>query len=360
MTASEPLTSTQRVARLGLIAVVLGGLAGAFVYARGYLTPARLSPKKMIDTFEQLGQSPHPGFRRNHAKGVGFRGTFASNGRGAALSKAIVFAPGSVPVIGRFALGGGMPAAADAPHTVRSLAVLFQLPNGEEWRSGMNNIPVFPASTAEGFHELLLATAPEPTTKKPNPAKMKALFEHHPETAKALQLIPAYPVSSGFDNSTYNGLNAFRFVAADGHVTFVRWAMVPVQAFIALDEVAAKAWDKNALFDGLIASAKQAPLKWRLVVTSAEPGDPSTDSTLPWPATRLQLDVGTLTVEQIESEETSPARDINFDPLVLPSGIEPSDDPILSARSAAYSQSFRRRESEPKSASAVTAAEVGR
>ena len=88
--------------------------------------------------------------------------------------------------------------------------------------------------------------------------------------------------------------------------------------------------------------------------------DPTTDSTLPWPATRLQLDVGTLTVEQIESEETSPARDINFDPLVLPSGIEPSDDPILSARSAAYSQSFRRRESEPKSASAVTAAEVGR
>lgn len=359
MTVSEPLTSTQRAARLGFIAVVLGGLAGGFVYARGYLTPARVTPSSLVDTFEQLNHA-HPGFRRNHAKGVGFRGVFESNGRGAALSKALVFTAGSVPVIGRFALGGGLPAAPDAPHTVRSLAVLFQLPNGEEWRSGMNNIPVFPVNDGEAFRELLLATAPDPATKKPNPAKMKVLFERHPETAKALKLIPAYPVSSGFENSTYNGLNAFRFVAADGHVTFVRWSLVPVQAFVPIDETSAKAWDKNALFDGLIASARRAPLQWRLVVTSAEPGDPTRDATLPWPSTRAQLDVGMLTVEKLESEETSAARDINFDPLVLPNGIEPSDDPLLSARSAAYAQSFRRRESEAKSPSAVTAAEVAR
>jgi len=32
-----------------------------------------------------------------------------------------------------------------------------------------------------------------------------------------------------------------------------------------------------------------------------------------------------------------------FDPLVLPAGIAPSDDPLLSARSAVHSQSFTRR-----------------
>jgi hypothetical protein len=53
------------------------------------------------------------------------------------------------------------------------------------------------------------------------------------------------------------------------------------------------------------------------------------------------------------------ARTINFDPLVLPAGIEGSDDPLLSARSAAYSVSFRRRAGEPVSPSAVTSAEVG-
>jgi len=44
---------------------------------------------------------------------------------------------------------------------------------------------------------------------------------------------------------------------------------------------------------------------------------------------------------------------VNFDPLVLPAGIVGSDDPLLSARSAAYSQSFTRRAGEPKVPSAV-------
>jgi catalase len=67
-----------------------------------------------------------------------------------------------------------------------------------------------------------------------------------------------------------------------------------------------------------------------------------------------------LTIDSIESEDTSPTRDINFDPLVLPDGIAPSDDPLLSARSAAYSQSFTRREGEHKEPSAVSTEEVGK
>jgi catalase len=82
------------------------------------------------------------------------------------------------------------------------------------------------------------------------------------------------------------------------------------------------------------------------------------DSTIPWPANRQRIDVGTLTIEQVESDDTSPTLNINFDPLVLPNGIATSDDPILSARSAVYSQSFTRREGEPKPTSPITPAEV--
>jgi uncharacterized protein (DUF427 family) len=64
---------------------------------------------------------------------------------------------------------------------------------------------------------------------------------------------------------------------------------------------------------------------------------PTNDATLPWPLDRQQVDAGTLTIDGVESDDTSPARDINFDPLVLPNGIAASDDPMLSARSAAYS-----------------------
>jgi catalase len=89
-----------------------------------------------------------------------------------------------------------------------------------------------------------------------------------------------------------------------------------------------------------------------------QPGDPTAEAASAWPEDRKQIDVGTLTIDTIESEDTSPTRNITFDPLVLPAGISPSDDPLLSARSAAYSQSFRRREGEPKTPNAVSTEEV--
>jgi catalase len=160
--------------RIVAVIAIIAAMAGLFFYAGGWLTPGALTPSRMIDTFEKAN-GPHPGFRRNHAKGVCFTGYFRSNGEGAALSKASIFLPSRVPVIGRFALAGGPPYQADAPHTARSMAVLFQLSDGEEWRSGMNNIPVFPVNTPQAFYEQLLASAPDPSTGKPDPSKISAL-----------------------------------------------------------------------------------------------------------------------------------------------------------------------------------------
>jgi catalase len=128
--------------RLAAIGVGLAGIVGLFAYAGGWLSPHTLSPASMIDTFEKVN-GRHLGFRRNHAKGVCVSGYFDSNGRGVELSRAAVFPAGRVPVIGRFALAGGLPYVADAPSTVRSLAILFKLPDGEEWRTAMIDIPVF-------------------------------------------------------------------------------------------------------------------------------------------------------------------------------------------------------------------------
>jgi catalase len=345
--------------RLAAIGVIIAGVAGLFFYAGGWLNPHALTPAMMVDAFEQAN-GPHPGFRRNHAKGVCVSGYFESNGNGVALSKAAVFPPGRVPILGRFALAGGQPYQADAPHTVRSMAILFKLPNGEEWRSGMNNIPVFPVNSAQAFYEQLLASAPDPATGKPDPAKMQAFLATHPETVKALQLIRSQPPSSGFENSTYNSLNAFRFTNARGAVVPVRWSMVPVQPFEPIPARPPNQPSPNYLFDSLIASIHRQPLQWHLVITVGQPGDPTADATLPWPPGRPQVDVGILTIDQVMSEDTSPVRDLNFDPLVLPDGMAGSDDPLLSARSAAYAQSFTRREGEPKDPSAVSSAETRR
>jgi catalase len=335
-----------------LIGIAVAAVAVVFGYVGGWLTPQRLSPARMIDALEAANGS-HPGFRRNHAKGLCVTGFFDSNGAGAQYSKAVVFAAGRVPVVGRFALAGGQPFQTDTAGAVRSLALRFALPDGEEWRTGMNAIPVFPFSTPRAFYEQLVATRPDPLTGKPDPAGMADFLALHPETARALKVIGSQVNSTGFANSRYNSLDAFRFVAATGAVSSVRWAMVPNEPFAAEDPGDTGERAKNYLFDALITALQHEPLQWHLMITIAQAGDPTNDATVSWPLERPQVDVGTLTLEHAEGEDQGACRDINFDPLVLPVGIEPSDDPLLSARSAAYSRSFTRRAAETKPPSAV-------
>jgi catalase len=242
-----------------VMSIVLLCVAGAFAYTGGWLTPGFLTPSRLVDTLERVN-GLHPGFRRNHAKGVCAAGFFEGNGEGVSLSKAISFERGRVPVIGRFALAGGMPYAADGPANVRSMAILFQLPNGEEWRTGMNGIPVFAVNSAEGFRDQLAASG--------NSSKMKGFLQKHPESAQAIAIINARPISSGFENTTFNSLNAFRFENAAGVSVPVRWSMRPEQAF---EEARAGEREKNYLFDKLVASVHGGPVRWHLVVTIGQP-----------------------------------------------------------------------------------------
>ena len=350
------LSKASTLARCALIGVALAAVVGTFAYVGGWFTPNDLTPARFTDAFEQV-DGIHSGFRRNHAKGVGVSGFFESNGQGVRLSNAAVFRPGRVPVIGRFSLGGGQPYVADRPDAVRGLGLQFSLPDGELWRTAMINLPVFPVSTPEAFYERLIASKPDPKTGKPDPAKMEAFLARHPESVQAMTVIRGQGVSSGFDNSTFHSLNAFRFINAAGDAIPVRWLMTPAQPFEAASAAAA-VQDKNSLFDALIAQIHHQPLRWHLIVIVGQPGDPTHDATIPWPEGREKLDVGILTLDRVESDETSAATDMNFDPLVLPAGIAPLDDPLLSARSAVYSQSFTRRAGETKQPSAVTPADV--
>jgi catalase len=352
-----PLSKTSSLRRLLGIGVVLLSLIAAFLCLGGWFSPNALTPSRFTDAFEQNG-GLHPGFRRNHAKGVAVTGYFESNGAGARLSKSLVFQPGRVSVLGRFSFGGGDPNFADTPTAVRGLGILFWLPNGEEWRTAMINLPVFPFQTPRDFYDNLVASKPNPKTGKPDPQKMTAFAANHPATIKALGIIQSHAPSSGFANTTFNSLNAFRFIDAAGNSLPVRWTLVPVQPSAAGSPPSTPQPDKNRMFDDLIASVLQHPLQWHLIITVGQPGDPTNDATLAWPDGREHMDVGTLTLDHIESEETNLARDINFDPLVLPSGMAPSDDPLLSARSAIYSKSFTRRAGETKTSSAISPAEV--
>jgi catalase len=321
------------------VGAFLAADAAALLTAFNWIGPARLTPQAFLDAFNNaFGR--HSGFRTNHAKGVSVAGWFDSNGNGTALSAAAVFAPGRTPVLGRFSAAGGNPHTVDTPAAGRGFGLAFGFPGSRQWRTAMLNLPVFPDDSPQSFYDRLVATAVVPGTGKPDPAAMTRFYASHPPAARAMAILKQHPPTPGFADSIFSGLNAFYFVSQSGVRTPVRWRLIPLQQ--ALPPTSGP----DALFDPLVRQLRAAPLRWRLVLTVGTRDDPTNDATLPWPADRRTVDAGLLTLDSVDTEAKGNARDINFDPLVLPPGIEPSDDPLLSARSAVYAASYRRRTGE--------------
>lgn len=327
--------------RWAAIAAVVTIAGVAFAYVGGWLTPQRLTPARIVDELQHNG-GLHPGYRRNHAKGVCVAGYFEGSGKASAYSTASVFAATRTPVLGRFALPGGNPYAPDSSIPIRSMALRFDLANGQQWRTGMNSMPVFPVATPAAFQAQAVAGERDPATGKPDPAKLAAFFQAHPETAPFRAWVKTAKPSASFVTESYYGLNAFYFVDAQGDRHAVRWRMVPES----VDETSAPAAGDDYLIADLQRRLAAGPQRWHLRVTLAQPGDATNDATRTWPADRAEVDAGTLVIEREQSQDDGACRDVNYDPTVLPAGIAVSDDPLLAARSAAYADSYRRRTSE--------------
>lgn len=342
-----PVTRRSVLAGLGAVGAFLAVDLGAVAWANDWITTGTaLTRRTFIDGFRTVYGS-HPGFRKNHAKGVAVAGFFDSTGDGAQISHAAVFASGRTPVIGRFSLAGGNPFGADNPATARGFALAFGLPGRDEWRTAMLNTTVFPDNSPQGFYDRLLASKVDPATGKPDPEVMTRFLTAHPETAAANAINKTHSPTTGFADSTYSSLNAFFFVDGRGVRTPVRWTLVPQQAALPARPT------ENGLFDAIVRQLRAGPLRWGLRLTVGQPGDPVNDATLPWPADRRTIEAGTVTLTSAHTEAHGNARDVNFDLLVLPEGIEPSDDPLLSARSAVYAASYRARTGETAAPSAV-------
>jgi catalase len=337
---------------LALIAAAPLALIAGFAWAGGWIGPARVGGGTVANALESNG-GKYSGYRRAHAKGLCVTGHFEANGAGTALSKALMFAAGSYPVIGRFSTGGGNPFATDGRNVFHALALQMTAPDGQIWRMAMDHTAIFPVGTLKAFIELQRATTPDPATGKPDPAVMKAYLAEHPETRAYQDYIAATPLPNSFATGTYYSINAFRFADAGGQGRIVRWAFVPEAAFGALDKAKLADLPTDYLFNEMVARLGKGAVRWHMVVTIAAPGDVSDNATVQWPAGRQTLDVGTLVLDRTEAEEQGKCRDITFDPTILPAGVGLSDDPLLAARSAAYAVSFKRRAIEGAGPSAI-------
>jgi len=210
----------------------------------------------------------------------------------------------------------------------------------------MNNSPVFVVSNPRDFYELTLAQDIDPAIDKPDPGGMKRFCATHPNAAPFAEWSRTAPWTASWADETYNSLNAFHFIDAGGASHLVRWSMESTLSPTPVPHAALASLGPDFLEHDLVRRLADRPLTWRLVVTFAEPGDPSNDATKAWPSDRTRLDVGTLIMQKAEAEADGPCRDFNYDPTILPTGIAVSDDPLLPARSAAYAKSFDLRTAE--------------
>ena len=311
MVQSPASPKSFRLGRLAIIAAVVGVAAVAFAYTAGWLSPQRLTPKKLVAALAPPG-GPALGHRRNHAKGICFTGTFEANGDGSALSKAPVFVHGQYPVVGRFNLATADPNAADAMVRVRGIGIRITTPDGQQWRSAMIDAPIFPVSTPQGFYELLNASGSK------DPDAMKKFIAANPEFLTFLGWAKSAPWTGSYAEERYNSLNSFLFVDGSGATHPIRWSLVPAAQPVPIspDELAKRGPD--CLEQEITQRVAAGPQRWSLVVTVANPSDPTADPNKAWPADRRTVEVGTLTVQQIEPERDGPCRDINYDPTVLP------------------------------------------
>jgi catalase len=302
---------------------------------------------QVVDLANKLN-GVHPGSRAFHAKGIVMEGSFKASPEAARLSRTPLFSGRTIPVTVRFSDGNGMPNVADGspaanPH---GMAIKYHLPGGVDTDMVTNSLKFFPVGTGEDFRDLLQAIIASPPDA-PKPTKLEQFFASHPNAPKAFGTA-ATPDS--YADEEYHGIDAFIFVSKSGQRQAVRYLLVPEKAVHLTPEEAAKQ-PPDFLSDELTQRIARKPVVFHLKAQLAEPGDQTKDGSQPWPDDRKVVELGVLTLNKVVPNSLEAEKKLLFVPTALTAGIELSDDPLPSVRTAAYGVSFGRR-SQPGSASA--------
>ena len=295
-------------------------------------------PTQIVDLANKV-DGVHPGFRAFHAKGIVVEGSFKALPEAARLSRATLFNGSTIAVTARFSDGSGMPNVPDgSPAMPRGIAIKYHLPGGPDTDMVTNSFKFFPVGTGEDFRDLLQAIVASPADA-PKPTKLEQFFASHPNAPKA---IGSLPIPDSFADEEYHGIDAFIFVSKSGQRQAVRYVIAPEKLVHITPEEAAKQ-SPDYLFDDLARRIAQKPLVFHVKAQLAEPGDQTKDASQPWPEDRKVVDLGVLTLTKVVPNSLEVQKKLLFLPTNLTPGIELSDDPLPTVRTAAYGVSFGRR-----------------
>lgn len=298
--------------------------------------------EQLVDTLTKLAHGPYKGFRANHAKGIMAEGTFTPSAEAASISKAPHLQAATSPVLVRFSDATGVPTIPDADGNAmpKGMAIRFTLPDGGSTDIVAISVNGFPAATPEDFLGLLNAVAASgPGTASPTPVE-QFLAAH----AAAMKFVTTpKPAPTSFATQSFFGVNAFAFTNAQGKTQYGRYRIVPVAGEQFLSKAEADKQAPNYLMDELPVRLGKGEVKYRILVQLANAGDNVDDPTAVWPDDRKLVELGVLTLKSTVADSQQAEKGIMYNPLVLPDGIAPSNDPILLARPGAYAVSYSRR-----------------
>ena len=295
----------------------------------------------LLKQFETMF-GPHPGYRPAHAKGLMLTGNFKPAPGAQSLTRAPHAVRESTPVTARFSNSTGLPALPDnvAEANPRGLAIRFNLAEHVHTDIVSHSTDGFPVRDGYQFLDFLrAAVASGPDVPSPKPVEI--FLGSHPATLTFIQAPKPFPSSLALQ--PYYAVTAFAFTNAAGQTRYGRYRILPAadNDYLSDDEVAKLPPDYH--FDEIAERVRKAPVRFRIQVQVAEPGDVTDDATVHWPENRELVDFGTLALDMVMPDSLAQQKHIIFDPIPRVDGIEASADPLLELRAAAYLLSGRAR-----------------
>jgi catalase len=301
--------------------------------------------EQIVNTLTKLSGGPYKGYRANHAKGIVVQGEFTPSKSAATISKALHLQSTPSFVTVRFSDATGLPTIPDADGNAfpKGVAIRFKLADGAFTDIVSISTNGFPAAKPEDFLGLLNAIASSgPEVAKPTP--IEQFLGSHPAALAFVQMPKPAPVS--FATEAFYGVNAFKFTNAKGEVNYGRYRITPLNGTEFLTKEETTNAKPNYLIDELPTRLSKAPAKFKVTLQLADKDDVINDPTVVWPETRKQVELGILTLKNIDADGVKFEKSTMFNPLALVDGIEASEDPILLARPAAYAVSYGRRQGQ--------------
>lgn len=304
-----------------------------------------------------------------HTIGIGVKGSFAPSEVARHYCIAEHFQPRRDPVdvTVRFSNGSGSPRQHDGWNDVRGMATRFHLDGGRatdliamtlggffvrsvdeflDFTKSAQQTPVKRESALCKIVDMLslkkpLDNPPPGQTQSGDAGTLDYANKHRFAQLAVFQagMIGA-PVS--YVRAVYHAVHTFFVVAPDGVRRPVRFSWKPV-AGVQTTKDTSKAPDDDYLQGELRERLKQWPARMMLMMMIGEAGDALEDPTVPWPARRVRVVMGTLTLTEVARDQVADCEKLSFNPWRLVTGIEPSGDPTLKARRDAYEDSRIRR-----------------